>query len=114
MVPCTSEGGKLPAITRKTTNITINVVHFQSKLSTKKMLLHLSSHLKITSLSFIQERPNTIDQHVLRTCVVLYFEVSVGTFGWHFITPQSSFYGGRITLTRCRTTLLPYALGSKL
>lgn len=47
------------------------------------MLLHLSSHFKITSLSLTQGstvfrlRPNRTDQH-LSTCVVLYFEVSVG------------------------------------
>lgn len=92
-------------------NITLNVVHFQSRLSRKKMLLHLSSHFKIASLALIWEstvlrlRANTINQH-LRTCVVLYFEVPVGTFGWHFITPQSSFYRGRITLIHCKTTLL--------
>lgn len=92
---------------RKTTcnhrrNITLNVVHFQSRLSRKKMLFYLSSHFKIACLALIWEsavlrlRANTINQH-LRTCVVLYFEVPVGTFGWHFIIPQSSFYRGRIT-----------------
>lgn len=119
VVPCTSEGGKPPASTRKGTNITIDVVHFQSTLSRKKVLLHLSSHFKITSLSLTREstvlrlRPNMMDWH-LRTHAVLYFEVSVGILGWHFITPQSSFYWGRITLIDCKTTLLPYTLGSKL
>lgn len=100
---------------RKTTcnyrrNITLFVVHFLSRLS-KKMLLHLSSHFKIASLALIWEstvlrlRANTINQH-LRTRVVFYFEVPIGTFGWHFIIPQSSFYRGRITLIHCKTTLL--------
>lgn len=94
MVPCTSERGNPPAITRERPDITINVVHFESRLSRKRTL---SSHFKFTSLSSMRERtvlrlkPDTIHQH-LRTCVVLYVEVSVGTSGWHFITPQSSFY----------------------
>lgn len=87
------------------------MVHFQSRFSRKKVLLHLSSHFKIASLALIWEstelrsQANMINQH-LRTRVVLYFEVPVGTFGWHFIIPQSSFYRGRITLIHCKTTLL--------